>query len=214
MEKLKYAQDLIKTNNTHVGCGFNQFINGNKEPRRSDYGSSEQWYSELQGYDFAKKMAKEDGIAFTHGFKCECGGYTFVFGGFWVCNSCGNKDVNKDWWNIKVEKDGNAYCCHGLDFINLQESDNYAFGGTYEESIINYENTMIEKSKHKFCMPDNINSEEEHSQYLRDIGFPLTYTTECLKDNKYKVIDQYSNRHFQGSEVECMQWISIKTKQL
>ena len=48
-----------------------------------------------------------------------------------VCNSCGNKDVDKEWWKIKVEKDGNEYCCHGLDFVNLQESNNYAFGKTF-----------------------------------------------------------------------------------
>jgi hypothetical protein len=49
-----------------------------------------------------------------------------------VCNGCGSKDVDKEWWKIKVEKDGNQFCCHGLDFVNLQESDNYAFGKTYQ----------------------------------------------------------------------------------
>lgn len=139
MKTLKYAQDLIKTSNTYIKCGFNQFISGEKEPRRADYGSADQWYSELQGYEFAKKMAKVDGVAFEHGFKCSCGGSSFKYGGFWCCNKCGNKNVNKDWWSIQVEKDGNAFCCHGLDFINLQESDNYAFGLTFEESIQNYE---------------------------------------------------------------------------
>jgi hypothetical protein len=140
---LKYAQDLIKTPNTYIKCGFNRFISGDTEPKRSEYGSADQWYSELQGYEFAQNMAKEDGIAFTYGFKCSCGGQPFKYGGFWVCNKCGNKNVDKDWWKIQVQKDGTKYCCHGLDFINYQESNNYAFGNTYEEAIHNYETLML-----------------------------------------------------------------------
>jgi len=144
MEKLKYAQDLIKSN-TYVCGGFNQFVSGRKEPRKSDYGSAEQWYSELQGYNYAKNMAKEEGVAFIYPFKCgesdSC--FPFDYGGFFVCNTCGNKGVDKDWWKIKVEKDGNQFCCHGLDFINLQESENYAFGETFELAIYNYEKVML-----------------------------------------------------------------------
>lgn len=39
---------------------------------------------------------------------------------------------------IKVMPDGNAFCCVGEGFINLQESDNYAFGNTFEEAIENF----------------------------------------------------------------------------
>jgi hypothetical protein len=139
MEKLKTAQELIKANNSYVYAGFNQFIYGNSSPKRSDYGNSEQWYAELQGYDFAKKIAKEDGIAFTEKFKCETENcHPFKYGGFFVCNTCGGKGVDKDWWKIQVEKDGNMYCCHGLDFINIQESNNYAFGETFEKAIEEY----------------------------------------------------------------------------
>lgn len=53
------------------------------------------------------------------------------------------KDVDKEWWKIQVEKDGNEFCCHGLDFVNLQESSNYAFGKTFEEAISNYEKLML-----------------------------------------------------------------------
>lgn len=144
MENIKCAQDLIKANSNFC-AGFNQFVNGNKEPQKSDYGSSEQWYSELQGYEYAKKMAKEDGIAFVYPFKCgdsnNC--FPFNYGGFFVCNACGNSGVDKDWWKIKVEKDGNEFCCHGLDFINLQESKNYAFGETFEKAISNYGELML-----------------------------------------------------------------------
>lgn len=34
--------------------------------------------------------------------------------------------------------DGNAYCVVGPEFVNLQESDCYAFGDTREEAIANY----------------------------------------------------------------------------
>jgi hypothetical protein len=143
MEKLNYAQDLIKTNNRTVMAGFNMFIGGDKEPT---YADGSDWYDLNQGYQFAKKMAKEDGIAFTKIFSCgqkSC--HPFKYGGFFVCNSCG-KNVEKDWWQIKVEKDGNAFCCHGLDFVNLQESNNYAFGNTFEEAIANYEALMLSLS--------------------------------------------------------------------
>ena len=128
-----------------VVAGFNQFIYGMPEPRYSDYGDKSQWYAEQQGYNFAKNMAKENGIAFTHVFKCRLDSHChpFSYGGGFVCNNCGGSNLNKDWWLIKVEKDGNAFCCHGLDFVNLQESSNYAFGDTFEEAISNYETLML-----------------------------------------------------------------------
>jgi hypothetical protein len=147
MEKLKYAQDLIKCS-TSVGCGFNMFINGNDCPTFADYGDKSEAYARMQGYDFAKKMAQNGEIAFTHKFKCGCGGYAFQYGGFWVCNKCGNKDVDKDWWKIRVVKDGNQFCCHGLDFEDLQSSDNYSFGETFEKAIANYEQQMLVLQKH------------------------------------------------------------------
>lgn len=144
MDKLKYAQDLIKASTSVMG-GFNTFISGGQEPKANEYGDKSEWYAILQGYQYARKMAKEDGIAFTNPFKCgsskDC--FPFEYGGFFVCNSCGNKAVDKEWWKIKVEKDGNAYCCHGLDFVNLQESDNVAFGDTFEDAINNYGALMV-----------------------------------------------------------------------
>ena len=149
MEQLKYAKDLIKTDSVHVDIGFNSFIYGHSEPRNPNFQDKTDWFSQLQGYQYAEKMAKKDGIGFTYPFKCgsssDC--LPFKFGGFFVCNSCGNKSVDKEWWKIKVEKDGNAYCCHGLDFVNLQESNNFAFGDTFEDAIRNYGELMIKKSK-------------------------------------------------------------------
>ncbi|ATN94986.1 hypothetical protein [Leptospira phage LE3] len=144
MKELKTAQELIKTTNSHVSAGFNQFIHGGPPPVMSEYGDKSQWFAEQQGYEYAKDMAMNHGVAFTHVFKCNQDGcLPFLYGGFFVCNSCGKKSVDKDWWKIQVEKDGNAYCCHGLDFINLQESSNYAFGDTFEEAIENYGLVML-----------------------------------------------------------------------
>lgn len=142
MKKILTAQDLIKTNNSSIASGFNMFVNG-YPPITFGQGYSDA-YERMQGYEYAEKMAKNDGIAFTHKFKCECGGNPFLYGGFWVCNKCGNKDVNKKWWDIYVEKDGNQYCCKGLDFVNLQESNNYAFGDTFEQAIDKYGKLMCD----------------------------------------------------------------------
>jgi hypothetical protein len=143
--QLKTAQDLIKTNNSSVAAGFNMFIHGYQRITFSD-GYSDA-YDRMQGFEYAEKMAKENGIAFTKVFKCSKGNcHPFQYGGFFVCNDCGNKSVDKDWWKIQVEKDGNEFCCHGLDFVNLQESENYAFGKTFEQAITNYEAVMLRVS--------------------------------------------------------------------
>lgn len=142
MIALKTAQDLIKTNNSSVAAGFNMFIYGHQPITFSDgYYDA---YDRMQGYEFAEKMAKENGIAFTKVFKCKEGNcHPFQYGGTFVCNDCSSSGVDKYWWQIQVEKDGNEFCCHGLDFVNLQESENYAFGKTFEESISNYHHVMI-----------------------------------------------------------------------
>ncbi len=36
---------------------------------------------------------------------------------------------------FKCTPDGNSWCCVGAGFVDLQESDNYAFGDTREEAI-------------------------------------------------------------------------------
>lgn len=99
-------------------------------------------YPRYQGYMYAKDMAKKGEIAFTHNFGCSCGHYAFQYGGFWVCNGCGGKNVDEEWWKIKVKKDGDKYCCHGLDFENIMESENFSFDKTYEEAIANYRKLM------------------------------------------------------------------------
>lgn len=142
MSKLKFAQDLINTSSTSAMSGFDMFIYGYPPITFGD--GYHDAYERMQGYEFALKMAKEKGIAFTRIFKCgKQGCFPFKYGGFVVCNACGKKNVDKKWWQIQVEKDGNEYCCHGLDFINLQESNNYAYGKTFDEAIENYGELMI-----------------------------------------------------------------------
>lgn len=92
------------------------------------------------GWDLAQKLIDKGEIYYVHNFHrldCETG-YAFPYGGTWVCNTCGKQDLMNDKWKIKVFKDGNAWCCVGLNFVNLQESDNYAFGKTRQESIDTY----------------------------------------------------------------------------
>lgn len=149
MFKIKHAEELIKASSGYARAGFNMFIDGDTEPKSSEYRDKSEWYSLIQGYQFAQKMAKEDGIFFTYPFKCsQSGCFPFKYGGFFVCNSCGNKNVDRDWWKIRVVKDGNAFCCHGIDFINLQESNNYAFGDTYENAIENYRTVILSSTHH------------------------------------------------------------------
>jgi hypothetical protein len=140
MVELKTAQYLIKTHNPSVACGFNMFIHGDKAPTFNG-----EYYDagpRSVGYDIAREMAEENGIAFKHNFGCSCGHYSFMYGGFFVCNGCGKKGCDEKWWEIQVEKDGDQFCCHGLDFENLQESDNYEFGETFNQAIKNYGEKM------------------------------------------------------------------------
>jgi hypothetical protein len=75
MEELKLAQDLIKTSNTSVECGFNMFVFGENPPIHNEYHDH---YPRHQGYMFAKEMARKGEIAFTYKFKCKCGGYPLM----------------------------------------------------------------------------------------------------------------------------------------
>jgi hypothetical protein len=138
MKELLCAGEILTTKDTGVLSGFNTFVYGGFRAKFSDGFGNTETGRRIEGYDIAKDMAKDGKIAFIHPFRCECGGYPCIYGGFFVCEKCGNKNVEKEWWKIIVEKDGDQFCCHGLDFENLQESDNYAFGNTFEDAIQNY----------------------------------------------------------------------------
>lgn len=78
-----------------------------------------------------------------------CGSVTSTYGGAYSChnNYCPNSasifvcgpDPAPDWWNtgINVIKDGDAWCAHGPDFINLQES-HAGFGDTPKDAVKAY----------------------------------------------------------------------------
>lgn len=144
---MKTGQDYIKNGSGADNCGFNNRIHGEKYNDVFRYPHN---YDMIGGWNLADKMIEEGRIYFLHNFHhshSDCKGYAFTYGGFWVCNTCGAKGVDEPWWTVKVMKDGNAWCCIGEDFVNLQESDNVAFGDTREDAISNYGDlfTVIER---------------------------------------------------------------------
>lgn len=94
------------------------------------------------GWNKADDTIRDGKIYYRHIFPHDCDGVSFNYGGNHVCNTCGRKNLAKDWWNIKITKDGNAWMVAGENFVNLQESDNYAFGNTKEEALKNYQELM------------------------------------------------------------------------
>ena len=149
MNKLLTGQDVIKNGSGYVLAGFNRRIGGWSQHEAFKY-PNEVTSADLHGgWDLADKMIREGKLYYIHNFHSshECDGYAFQFGGFWVCNTCGRKSVDQEWWTIKIYQDGNAWCCVGLDFKDLQESDCYAFGDTREESIKNYGDLMVQKEQ-------------------------------------------------------------------
>lgn len=141
-EKLLYAQDLLKNAGSSVSSGFNMKITGHTISDLNDHYDRS---NKFAGFMKAEQMIDNGEIYYTHRFKCNCGAFPFQYGGFWVCNDCGGNRCERDWWVIRVQKDGNAWCCIGLGFEDLQSSDNYAFGDTRQESIDEYEKLMRAK---------------------------------------------------------------------
>lgn len=97
------------------------------------------------GWNKAEEMIKDGRIFFVHPFKCSSTHCPtrFQYGGGWACNSCNTCIDTPESWKIKVMKDGNAWVCIGNGFTDLQSSNNYAFGDSFEEAIENYK-TEIE----------------------------------------------------------------------
>ena len=139
VNKLLMAQHLLKPTSGEVCGGFNSRILGETYTEACQYPNPDR----TAGWWKADEMIREGKCFFIERFPHPpCSGYAFPYGGSWVCNSCGSNQLNKPWWTIKVEKDGSAYCCYGLDFVNLQESSNFAFGDTFQEAIANYGKLM------------------------------------------------------------------------
>jgi len=109
---MKSAQDyLIETASGENRGGFNSRLQGDSrlETLRG-YHSGPRWAQRAAGWDLANGMIN-GGEIFS---KTEIDGKKIEF---------------------KCMKDGNAWCCVGPDFDNLQESDCYAFGDTRDEAI-------------------------------------------------------------------------------
>jgi len=109
--KLQFADQLFNKVSSHYAAGFNARVLG--EPRYSAASFQIHHYSIVPsleaGWLRADQMAKEGEIFFVNEGK-----------------------------EIKTMKDGDAYCCIGKDFTDLQSSDDYEFGDTREEAVKNY----------------------------------------------------------------------------
>lgn len=134
------AQDIFKNPQALGGefCGgFNSRVHGQSQLGQYDRGDR------MQGFWKAEDMILAGEIYFTVPFPHPpCHGHAFEYGATWVCNTCERNHLDKPWWNIRVQKDGNAWCCIGEDFQNLQESENYAFGDTRDAAIEAYGKLM------------------------------------------------------------------------
>lgn len=139
MDKFALAQDVLKHAGGSVGAGFNRRVQGMTYNECFRF-PTEQFDRELHaGWDKADEMIKEGKLFYVHNFhNLACHGYAFQYGGCFVCNTCQRERLEREWWKIKVMKDGTAWCCVGNGFVNLQESDNYAFGDTREDAIEKY----------------------------------------------------------------------------
>lgn len=146
-EKLKYSEHFMKHAGGEAGCGFNARIMGHSHQEAMSqivHGYVERAY----GWHLADNMASAGKLYAVHNFhnSHECSGHAFPYGGTFVCNTCDRSNLAKDWWGIKCFPDGDAWCCVGLEFEDLQTSDCYAFGSTYDEAIKNYGDLMISRA--------------------------------------------------------------------
>jgi hypothetical protein len=133
--KLLTAQHIFSNADGQFSSGFNCGVYG--ETISCTQGAGIDFF---RGWSKAQDMILDGKIFYIHNFHTkECDrNDSFIYGGFWVCNGCGKKKIDKSWWTIKVVRDGSEFCCIGENFTNIQESDNFAFGKTKKEAIDNY----------------------------------------------------------------------------
>lgn len=145
--RIKFAQDIMNENSPGGAMGgFNTRILG--ETNIKDYYR----YKDVDGaagFRLANEMIEEGKLFYVHNFHTDADCYAFPYGGTWACNGCNRDHLDKPWWKIKVFKDGNAWCCIGENFEDLQQSSNYAFGDTREEAITSYGVLMQSSDVHK-----------------------------------------------------------------
>ena len=109
---MKSAQDFLKeTASGEARGGFNARLQGETFHQCMEgMPTGSRWGQRNNGWEIADKMIRE-GKIFSE-IKTDNGRVEF-----------------------KCTPDGNAWCCVGAGFKNLQESDNYAFGDTRDEAI-------------------------------------------------------------------------------
>lgn len=148
MDRFAYAQDVFKNADSSFAAGFNRCVGGQSYADAFQYDNERQNRDMVAGFYQAEDMIRDGKVFFVHNFhKLECpNGHAFQYGGTYACNTCNRDHLDKEWWKIKVQKDGSAWCCVGNGFLNLQESENFAFGDTREQAIQAYGELMSKLS--------------------------------------------------------------------
>lgn len=163
---MKTAQDYMRdTASGEARGGFNSRIQGFTHLQSVDgIPSGSRWGQRTGGWELADEMIKKGKIYFRHNFHQShqnCNGFAFPYGGTWACNTCNTDGFQKPWWIIKVLEDGDEWCCIGEDFVNLQESNCYAFGKSRQEAIKNYGDLYSENGR------DEMKIDEDYSVIVR-----------------------------------------------
>lgn len=146
MNKFLTGQDIMKNPSASANIGFNYRIRGHSYLDAFQYPYEKSDMERQAGWELADKMIDAGELFFVYNFhemSCEKG-HAFPYGGTWVCNTCNHDHLDAPWWKVRVFKDGSDWCCIGVDFENLQESDNFAFGETREAAINNYGKLMLQ----------------------------------------------------------------------
>lgn len=147
MGKLLFSESVMTNPGGDAGGGFNSRILGH-DYRETMANFNHGYGARSSGWYLADEMVRAGKLYAVHNFhhSHECNGHAFPYGGTFVCNECGRSRLDKPWWSIKCYPDGNAWCCVGLDFEDLQSSDCYAFGESYESAIAAYGDLMARPS--------------------------------------------------------------------
>ena len=107
---MKYAQDFIPNEDGQCLGGFNSRLFGESFRECTDGSIGWHFNQRAAGWNLADGMIKS-GKIFS---KTNIDGREIIF---------------------KCFRDGDAFCCVGEGFENLQESNNYAFGASFDEAI-------------------------------------------------------------------------------
>ena len=143
-QKFKTGEHIIKEHQQSGSAlsGFNCRVLGSSYNDTFNYPHERADMDRRGGWNLADGMISAGKLFYVHNFHQSHGGcpkgFAFPYGGTWVCNTCNNNKLDQPWWRVKVFMDGNAWCCIGEDFENLQESENFAFGDTRDAAISNY----------------------------------------------------------------------------